>query len=201
MTLAFSQYIKMIERLAVSGQRLVLSPDAKTAEAVRVYNATKQPELPHASMIPIIENALKKFANKTAFKDSRRSVTFQELDIYSEVVKNAILAEYPAGSHIAIKGNRSISTVIYIVGVIRAGCVYIPIHPDYPADRVSYICDACACGLYFDCDFFDGKLYGAPVSAHEGTAPVAADSSAYIIYTSGSTGLPKGVEITHGQPQ
>ena len=72
MTLAFSQYIKMIERLAVSGQRLVLSPDAKTAEAVRVYNATKQPELPHASMIPIIENALKKFANKTAFKDSRR---------------------------------------------------------------------------------------------------------------------------------
>ncbi|WP_281672367.1 non-ribosomal peptide synthetase [Pseudoramibacter alactolyticus] len=199
MTLAFSQYIKMIERLAVSGQRLVLSPDAKTAEAVRAYNATKQPELPHVSMIPIIENALKKFANKTAFKDSRRSITFQELDIYSEVVKNAILAEYPAGSHIAIKGNRSISTVIYIVGVIRAGCVYIPIHPDYPADRVSYICDACACGLYFDCDFFDGKLYGAPVSAHEGTAPVAEDSSAYIIYTSGSTGLPKGVEITHGQ--
>jgi amino acid adenylation domain-containing protein/FkbM family methyltransferase len=98
-----------------------------------------------------------------------------------------------------------------ILGILKAGGGYLPIDPDYPAQRVEYmLADSCAAVLLsrpdrverlrqlpevIDVGRLDGPDCGpSPQSPHPGAAP---SSLAYIIYTSGTTGRPKGALIGH----
>lgn len=90
------------------------------------------------------------------------------------------------------------------LGIMKAGCAYLPIDPAYPEERVSYILkDSCAKRIVCSQgiavfsnlpQFLLSKDCEEPVPPF----PVEYDteSLAYVIYTSGSTGLPKGVMIS-----
>ncbi|NQZ09726.1 MAG: amino acid adenylation domain-containing protein, partial [Algicola sp.] len=114
------------------------------------------------------------------------------------------------GDRVAVYMDKSIEQVIAMYAVMRAGFVYVPLDPGYPAERLAYICDnAQAKALVYAGDF-------APSLDMAGQTPLmvfetlmstqtqaklvslAQDHSAYIIYTSGSTGKPKGVLVPHG---
>ncbi|GAA4238441.1 hypothetical protein GCM10022254_54400 [Actinomadura meridiana] len=120
---------------------------------------------------------------------------------------------------VAVCAPRSERLVVALLAVLKAGGAYLPIDPDYPADRVAYMLDdaspvlalvtgATAALLHqdgvplLDLDDLDGV---ADESEDEGEStdrvappvPVSLDAAAYVIYTSGSTGRPKGVVISH----
>ncbi len=92
------------------------------------------------------------------------------------------------------------------LGIMKAGCAYLPIDPAYPAERIIYMlqdsgakCIVCSQGLAVP-----GELPHIVISKEPalGVAPFPVEfdpeSLAYVIYTSGSTGKPKGVMITQG---
>ncbi|TCO60560.1 non-ribosomal peptide synthase/polyketide synthase [Actinocrispum wychmicini] len=83
-----------------------------------------------------------------------------------------------------------VQLVTALLAVLKCGAAYLPIDPDYPADRVAYMLDDAAPALTLR-ELPD--LTGYP--EHDLGIVPEQDSAAYVIYTSGSTGRPKGVVI------
>ncbi|MET9486897.1 amino acid adenylation domain-containing protein [Nocardia sp. NPDC006630] len=114
-------------------------------------------------------------------------------------------------SIVAVAMRRSIDQVVALYAVAEAGAAWVPIDPDHPDERNTYILDSAApqCILTTTADRFglgvphavddlDLTAFAAgPISDRERLAPLRGDNPAYVIYTSGSTGRPKGVVVTH----
>ncbi|MGA5576300.1 amino acid adenylation domain-containing protein [Streptomyces koyangensis] len=159
-------------------------------------------------------------ATALTFRDA--SLTYAELDARAEVLARR-LAAAGAGPErfVALLLPRSAELVVAILAVLRTGAAYVPIDPEYPAQRVGYVLDDAQAvlavttaevragldgirtatpWLLLDGDS-DGD--GAGVAPDQGagertTPPVrSAGQPAYAIYTSGSTGRPKGVVVPH----
>ncbi|WP_405774633.1 non-ribosomal peptide synthase/polyketide synthase [Streptomyces sp. NBC_00859] len=111
-------------------------------------------------------------------------------------------------SVVAVCLDRGIDLMVALLGVLKAGGAYMPIDPDYPADRIAYMLSDAAPALVLAAAGTVGKVPDTAVEmvlideAH--TAPNEASDTAlttahpaYVIYTSGSTGRPKGVLVSH----
>ncbi|WP_460366568.1 amino acid adenylation domain-containing protein, partial [Actinocorallia lasiicapitis] len=97
---------------------------------------------------------------------------------------------------VALRLPRSLELVVAVLAVLKSGAAYVPIDPDYPADRIAYTLEDARPALTVDEEFYAA----APLDSYEATdLAVAIDPEhpAYVIYTSGSTGRPKGVVIPH----
>ncbi|MEU7137626.1 amino acid adenylation domain-containing protein [Streptomyces sp. NPDC046261] len=120
---------------------------------------------------------------------------------------------------VALAFPRSEKMVVALLAVLKAGAAYLPIDPEYPAERVAFMLEdaapACVLTVRAAAGLLpaDGprqvvlddpatvarlaRLAGTDVTDAERTAPLSLAHPAYVIYTSGSTGLPKGVVVEH----
>lgn len=119
---------------------------------------------------------------------------------YAELAQSAAaLAEQlrslgvPPGSRVALFLPPAERAIAAVLGVLQAGCAYVPIDPEYPPERVAYILEDSAARAIVTTDGVEATAFltDAPPAAISGP-----DATAYIIYTSGSTGQPKGCEVT-----
>ncbi|HEX7240853.1 MAG TPA: amino acid adenylation domain-containing protein, partial [Longimicrobiaceae bacterium] len=113
-----------------------------------------------------------------------------------------------AETRVGICLERSPETVVAMLAVWKAGGVYVPLDPAYPADRLAYMLADSGVRIVLTLDRLAGLLpeFGGEVVRVDGEgdgdngAPepdASPDNLAYVIYTSGSTGRPKGVGVTH----
>ncbi|MBR0960066.1 non-ribosomal peptide synthetase [Bradyrhizobium japonicum] len=111
---------------------------------------------------------------------------------------------------------RSPDMIIALLAVLKAGGAYLPLDPDYPADRLAYMLRDSGAVLVLTqgvlLELLAPMLREAGVEARcidEPSPPagddganlnveIHPDSLAYVIYTSGSTGMPKGVAVARG---
>src|SRR5262249_31952094 len=108
-------------------------------------------------------------------------------------------------SVVAVRLPRSREAIIALLGIWRAGAVYLPLDPQWPEERVAFVLRDAAVHTTIDrtwTEHDDASLAGLVMGYHETRAPegragVAPDDPAYLIYTSGSTGAPKGVLVPH----
>ncbi|WP_039791918.1 amino acid adenylation domain-containing protein, partial [Pseudomonas agarici] len=113
---------------------------------------------------------------------------------------------------VGVAMSRSAQMVVALLAVLKAGGTYVPLDPDYPAERVAYMLeDSGAKVLLTERELLAGltvpqaeilvlEATGAAFAEYPAQTPdsaVTAQNLAYVIYTSGSTGQPKGVAITH----
>ncbi len=114
------------------------------------------------------------------------------------------------GSRIALCTKRGPELILSLLGILKAGCAYVPIAPCYPQERAEFILRDANIKLVltgedveqdygqlahsFKNIFTENVSCETPHSGYEN----AAKDDAYIIYTSGSTGKPKGVLLSHG---
>ena len=84
--------------------------------------------------------------------------------------------------------------LVALLAVWKAGAAYVPIDPDYPAERVRFMLEDSGAGVVLrEKDLARPRAVKPSALAD----PASPDALAYVIYTSGSTGAPKGVPITH----
>lgn len=113
------------------------------------------------------------------------------------------------GARVGVLSTRSPELVAILLGVLRAGCAYVPLDGTTPDARLTGMLDSAECSALITderyagrCPHFSGRrLDASPLLGFPGTvaAPEADPAAvAYVIFTSGSTGQPKGVEVTHG---
>jgi amino acid adenylation domain-containing protein/non-ribosomal peptide synthase protein (TIGR01720 family) len=141
-------------------------------------------------------------------------LSYGELNVWAERLADglAVLGVAP-GSRVALRLERSAGMVAAILGVLKAGCAYVPIDPQQPRERVAFVLeDTGAPLLVVDAEEepvagWDGRVVSLAELAAAGGGAVAAarrlggtpaEWPAYVIYTSGSTGRPKGVVVSHG---
>ncbi|MET7639867.1 amino acid adenylation domain-containing protein [Streptomyces sp. NPDC005438] len=106
---------------------------------------------------------------------------------------------------VAVHLERSVDLVVAMVGVLRAGAVCVPVAPEYPPERTTFLLgDSQAVAVVTERPgptFHDVPVVpvnGEPAERDPARGvPVPGDAAAYVIYTSGSTGRPKGVVVTH----
>ena len=94
---------------------------------------------------------------------------------------------------------RSAELVVAIVAVLKSGAGYVPIDPDYPAERIAFMLDDARPLCVITPDTF-AELPGTSagdVTGADRIGTLLPAHPAYVIYTSGSTGRPKGVTVTH----
>ncbi len=94
---------------------------------------------------------------------------------------------------VGVRMGRSAHLVAAILAVHLAGGAYVPMDPDYPAERLAFLAADAAVAFTLTDDDVPPVAAGAAASDWVDPAP---DDLAYVIYTSGSTGKPKGVEVT-----
>ena len=142
-----------------------------------------------------------------------RQLTYRELDLRTNQ-----LARYlgnlgvRAESLVGICVDRSIETIVGLLGILKAGGAYVPLDPAYPAERLEFILADAQVSVLLTTQSLLAKLptFTAPVvlldadwdrialeSAAALDVTVQDRHLAYIIYTSGSTGQPKGVMVQH----
>jgi amino acid adenylation domain-containing protein len=108
---------------------------------------------------------------------------------------------------------RSIDRMVALLGILKSGGGYVPLDPEYPADRLAFMLDDAQMLLVVTDQSSEASVPSsasvlsldrerAALSGLDAANPAyAVDPSAvaYVIYTSGSTGRPKGVVIEHRQ--
>ncbi|WP_256327820.1 non-ribosomal peptide synthetase [Nitrosospira sp. Nl5] len=113
---------------------------------------------------------------------------------------------------IGVAMERSLDVIVALLAVLKAGAAYVPLDPEYPVERLSFMMEDSALSILITqskvlpklgaikaartvvldtVDLGDGPDSNPQVSINE-------HNLAYVIYTSGSTGIPKGVAVTHG---
>ncbi|MFB7455143.1 non-ribosomal peptide synthase/polyketide synthase [Streptomyces sp. NPDC056188] len=145
------------------------------------------------------------------------SLTYRELNARANRLAHLLIARGAGPEQlVALALPRSAELVVAVLAVLKAGAAYVPVDPEYPAARITFMlrdarpalllttgpavagltgCDEPAERLLLDDPAVLARLDAAPDT--DPRTAVAPDNPAYVIYTSGSTGTPKGAVIPH----
>ncbi|MGW5275915.1 non-ribosomal peptide synthetase [Streptomyces sp. NPDC004044] len=173
-------------------------------------------ELPDHRFHELFQQRVAAHPDAVAAVHGEQQLTYRELNARANRVGRALLARglRPEGV-VAVVTERNLDWMAAVLAVFKAGGVYLPVEPHFPADRVATMLSRAACGLVLTepgststLDQALGSLSGVQ-KLFVGTAyeedhadddlglRVAPDQLAYIYFTSGSTGEPKGAMCEH----
>ncbi|WP_459209775.1 amino acid adenylation domain-containing protein [Aquimarina rhabdastrellae] len=210
----FSHFENLLS-IAISNSNVQLeSVDYLTSEEANTilydFNDTKVDYPKDKTLIGLFEQQVNKSAESIAVQDNFRKLTYEELNTYSNKVTAYIETNISKEERvIGVILDRTINTLVVLLGILKSGRSYIPIDPTFPEDRLRYIiADSGAKTLICDHEYSfvnksDYSLIKVEDILHQSIkSPIFSNLScpedtAYIIYTSGSTGNPKGVEVGH----
>jgi amino acid adenylation domain-containing protein len=142
-----------------------------------------------------------------------KQLTYQELNNRSNQLahhlqKLGVSSEVLVGLCV----ERSVEMIVGMLGILKAGGVYVPLDPSYPQERLSFMIEDAQVPVLLTQQHLLERLGAdrsqvvcldndwntiAQESQENLTSSVTGDNLAYVIYTSGSTGKPKGVAVPH----
>ena len=176
------------------------------------WNRPHAPSRPHATLVNLFTAQVARTPGAVAVVDERGARSYAALDAAANRMAHRLRAAgVGVESVVAVCAERSVDLVSALLGVLKTGAAYLPLDPEYPADRLAYmLADAQASMVLTQRRLADrlpetgtpvlllddARTWGAwPDGDPEVAIPPGA--AAYLIYTSGSTGRPKGVVNSH----
>jgi amino acid adenylation domain-containing protein len=145
------------------------------------------------------------------------TLTYEELNEKAEQLAGKLREKgiKPAGI-IGLMLERSLEIPVGILGILKAGCAYMPIDPEFPVARIEYMLKDSNAGVlvttpklqvkvkieveerYIEIiDISNLSSFSSSTLTSTSRLAASADNLAYVIYTSGTTGKPKGVLLNH----
>ena len=159
----------------------------------------------------LIDAAAYHFKDKVAAFCNQRHYTYTELYQKANQFSHYLISKgLKKGEIVAIIMDRSIDTIIAILGTLKAGGAYLPIDTDFPPGRIEFMLQDSSSMHIVDSHY--SKLFknqsreivfgefASEQSLFQKDSPpidILPNDAAYVIYTSGSTGNPKGVILEH----
>ncbi|MBI7180995.1 amino acid adenylation domain-containing protein, partial [Pseudomonas aeruginosa] len=189
---------------------LALLDAGERQEALRDWQAPLE-ALPRGGVAAAFAHQAASAPEAIALVCGDEHLSYAELDMRAERLARGLRARgVAAEALVAIAAERSFDLVVGLLGILKAGAGYLPLDPNYPAERLAYmlrdsgarwlICqETLAERLPCPAEVERLPLETAAWPASADTRPlpeVAGETLAYVIYTSGSTGQPKGVAVS-----
>jgi len=153
-------------------------------------------------------------SNETCVRFDEIEFTYAQVDQRSNQIAAYLIEQgIGEGDLVGICVRRSADMLVQLFGILKTGAGYVPLDPDYPTDRLQYMCEHSGLKLVvteqslaetvaeFDKPCIEIDSVSADIDAQSTQCPPQSaqpSSVCYVIYTSGSTGKPKGVRVPHG---
>ncbi|CAE6925049.1 non-ribosomal peptide synthetase [Paraburkholderia domus] len=83
-------------------------------------------------------------ASRVAVRCGEQQLSYRELDALSDAIARGVSACVPPGARIGLSMQKSVLLVASVLGVLKAGCAYVPLDPAYPAERLRYFVENCS---------------------------------------------------------
>ncbi|HEX3525566.1 MAG TPA: non-ribosomal peptide synthase/polyketide synthase, partial [Thermoanaerobaculia bacterium] len=137
------------------------------------------------------------------------ALTYEQLDRRANALARRLrTAGVTPGAAVGLCAGRSAAAVAGLLGIWKAGAVYVPLAPEHPRSRLSDLLAEAGISAVVFAEAQEGLLAEvAPagtvlvkIDAEEVAAPLEPPPPgplAYLIYTSGTTGQPKAVMVEH----
>nr|WP_085622981.1 MULTISPECIES: non-ribosomal peptide synthetase [unclassified Pseudomonas] len=205
-------------------EAIVRQPDQRVVDLPLVSRAQQEqtvqawnPSLTHfaaeQSLHQLIEAQVETAPNAVALVCREQTLSYAELNRRANQLAHKLL-ELGAGPDVLVglAVERSLEMVIGLLGILKAGAAYVPLDPEYPQERLTYLFEDSGIRLLLTQQhlrdalpvpagvqtlMLDGDTDLAGYSEANPACRVSADNLAYVIYTSGSTGKPKGTLLPH----
>lgn len=188
---------------------------AETRQMLIEWNDTRA-EYATTAIHEAFEAQAARTPDATALVFEHATMSYRTLDARANQLARRLRdAGVSIGEVVGLAVPRSIEMVVAALGILKAGAAYLPLDPDYPADRLRFMLEDSGATMvvgHTSVDLPTGAAVtvirvgdaaeDARLASHESAPlrlPVPAASLAYLIYTSGSTGQPKGVMVEHRQ--
>jgi len=165
------------------------------------------------NILELLERAAARTPDKYAVRDADGDVAYALLAERAARIGSRLGGVCGSGKPVAVLMNKSVRTVEAMLGVVYAGCFYVVICGDTPAERVRKIFATLqpAAVLTDDALADEARAFGVPVVTYGEAVAAPVDrpfldgvrsrqtenDPLYVLYTSGSTGTPKGAVLTH----
>lgn len=181
-------------------------------ELLEEFNDTKVLQEGERTVLDLFANQVNGTPESVAVEFENRFLSYKDLDEKSNQFANYLVQKcsVPQGAFVGVHLDRSDLYLISLIGIFKAGAVFIPIDKAYPLSRKQHIIqDAnlhtiiCQQTDVDELDCHQGSFVLTDADQKWNTYPTdwndlaKSNELAYLIYTSGSTGKPKGVMIEH----
>jgi amino acid adenylation domain-containing protein len=193
--------------------KLPLLTPSERRQTLVDWNRTRADFPRNASIHQLFDKQCERTPEDVALRDANHCLSFRELRERSNQLAH-YLQRLGArrGARIALCVERSLDTVVGLLGILKTGAAYVPLDPSHPADRTQFVLEDAEATLFVT---QSGVLDKVPFSraktvtldtdwqriAQESVSGLSTrvepGDPAYVLYTSGSSGGPKGVEGTH----
>ncbi|MBO3748353.1 amino acid adenylation domain-containing protein [Streptosporangiaceae bacterium NEAU-GS5] len=188
-----------------------------TAEEAELVAHSPAVDFPADATLPsLIAETARRIPDSVAVTFEGRHLTYAELDERAAALAGRLSAlRVGPGDLVAVCAERSLELVVALYAVLRTGAAYLPLDPEYPADRLAFMLADSGAPVLLAQRGLVGRLPASDATVLVLEDAVLEDSVledasddpldevirpsdvAYVIYTSGSTGRPKGVPNTH----
>ena len=187
---------------------------AERAQVMVQWSSGPAPPKARAMTFPqVFSKVVRRRPEVTALVQEAESLSYGHLDLASNRLARRLMAlGVGPESRVGLCMERSPGMVVAMLGVLKAGAAYVPLDPNYPADRLRHMASAAqlhalvstslllpdvAVPARLDLDHAEDLAVLHGESPAPPAARVLPEGLAYIIFTSGSTGVPKGVALSH----
>ncbi len=180
--------------------------DGAQRQALVQFNQTERPLQQPWLIHERIEHWMTCSPDSSAIHDRGQTLSYGDLDQRSAAVASSLIDKgVVPDAPVVVCLPRSVEGIIAMVGIWRAGGVYVPVDAEMATGRLAFVAKDCRARLVIGRPALEPPADCQLVTCEElinASSPpvepvVTPRSRAYVIYTSGSTGEPKGVECEH----
>jgi len=120
--------------------------------------------------------------------------TYADLDRRANQVAHWLVAQgVKPQTLVGVCMERTPDLIAALLGIMKAGCAYVPLDPAYPEERLQSMLKAANAPIVIS----GAEMQSLDDPATPVTAEVKPEDLAYVMFTSGSTGGPKAVGLEH----
>ena len=202
----------LLENPAQCTGKLRLLPPPERQKILVEWNHTQRPYPTGTCIHELFERQADRTPDAVAVVCGGQHFSYRELNGRANRLAHQLIgAGVGPQVLVGICVEKSLETVVGVLGIMKAGGAYVPLEPSAPKDRLALVLDDLQLSVLLTQTNLKNKFEGQPFqiialdaqasdpadNSRNPASGVTADNLAYIIYTSGSTGIPKGVMVRH----